>query len=720
MPETLSTPSNTQVKARLLEPYASEGLNKKLMGMVPPGIIRGGRLEASVAPMTVTLQPDPNTGDSVYSYIDANGVQLTFRQVGAINLNLNVGTLPGKTMVIGAQIDYTVSTPTVVRWRAYSIPEITTVPVPEAPYLVIVGQVVIPATGVIPPANVTPLYRRDAWTGISKGVREWENVVYNGSFELAQINTSFAPGIDGCPGFETGGLAGTPFDFSVVRTAPYEGNQHMKITGSGASGSKIMPGLNIVRVREDRLVHVIFALRGVVWGGVGGNGFQGVSLAWYDVDSQALSYTHITDNTLSGTFAWTEIDKIVAVPSGAAWMSYFINIDDDSAAPTGDLYLDVIRVFVESDDKASDVGENGWKRERVIGVKQLNIVPWGPYTDLEDYIRNTLRLFQSGSSSPLQYWLQHALGDQAWDLVLKDGGIKVERWIQDLGEALLGSAANAAIPRMKGNLRAGTSQYTCVMEWNPPTAGFPPLRVFVCEASSMFQLKTVIGLAVNQDWTGTQWSRDDASLSSVFMGIGGGFGSTAFTPALKVHVRKASDASPWADGAALETFSVLFNENTVVPEDGFRVQGPDMQLRFFDNAEYSNLAKTANPPGINTLYSISIIRAWAHMTTTAVAPDVNDSFNVDEVGCSYVGQDLQVDFFEPISDAPVPGSYAQYCVVPSIVGGGAGTNILLSPFDLQITGFKIRAFTADTGVQIDLTSVSVDLCFSVWGRKIAG
>jgi len=107
MSTDLSNPSNTLAKVRWHEQYVSEGINKKLNGVIPSGVVRGGRLVASLVNMTVTIQADPDTNDSIYSHIDANGHQVTFRQIGDVSLDLTA--VASTTVFICLHVDYVIS-----------------------------------------------------------------------------------------------------------------------------------------------------------------------------------------------------------------------------------------------------------------------------------------------------------------------------------------------------------------------------------------------------------------------------------------------------------------------------------------------------------------------------------------------------------------------------------------------------------------------------------
>ena len=63
-PITLNAISNATVKVRWKEPYASEGLNRKVAVVIPAGVYRGLKLGVSASALSVDLQVDA-AGDHV-------------------------------------------------------------------------------------------------------------------------------------------------------------------------------------------------------------------------------------------------------------------------------------------------------------------------------------------------------------------------------------------------------------------------------------------------------------------------------------------------------------------------------------------------------------------------------------------------------------------------------------------------------------------------------
>jgi hypothetical protein len=159
------------IKIRWKEEYVSSGLNKKLCGLVPTGIIRGGLLCPSPSGQKkVIVKADEKTNDIVVSYEDTNGNQMTVNLgKGDIELDLsNFNFLPQEYVYIGLYVDYKIGHETVAEWRYYSYPT------EEA---IIFGSY-------CPNVNIVSLKRRDdAWKNISSGMIRWIPFIKNGGFE---------------------------------------------------------------------------------------------------------------------------------------------------------------------------------------------------------------------------------------------------------------------------------------------------------------------------------------------------------------------------------------------------------------------------------------------------------------------------------------------------------------------------------------------------------
>lgn len=212
MPTTLQD-LTTLTRIRYREPAVSEGLNRKLAVNTPPGVYRGFRL--SIDPLlgdrTVEVSPDPFTNDNAAVYETLTHFSLTVRRDGPAFL-LDLSAYSSQTVVIALYANYAPGVTTVAEFRAYEyFPTDEYTPAPERDELVVLGQVVVPAAGAIPAANITPLRRKVASFARAPGAVPWYPLVSNPYFIRGLTGWEYIvkSDADGEWGLGTGGATGT-------------------------------------------------------------------------------------------------------------------------------------------------------------------------------------------------------------------------------------------------------------------------------------------------------------------------------------------------------------------------------------------------------------------------------------------------------------------------------------------------------------------------------
>ena len=715
MSTILITPSNTLAKMRFQEPFVSEGLNKKLNGIIPNGIVRGGDLVTNTAALQVRIDADPNTGDSVYSYIDANGHQLTFRQVGAIVLDL--APVASTSVYIAAFIQYTTSTATVVQWRAYTLAELTTAPVAEAPEVIVVGRVDVPAGGPIVASEITPELRRDAWANIAKSTSPWVQVVENGHWDMAEETTISGSALSHVVSWSNTLLLGASYTWRIVTTAPLSGAHELEILGDGGSDEvQTFFGDRQVGVRPGELIRVRFSIRGSVWGGIGASGVQGVRLTFYDKNKQVLSTQDVTDSTLSGTFAYTLVDDIVEVPASAAFMCYAMRLDTDALTPSGSIFFDEIRVWKQS----SQVLEEDTRQRLgfdtgVAGAAHLTPVATLGAT-IDDVINETRRVLNGGVTGGIANVVAAIMGETAngFDFNATKMGIKVQRQIKELGASLLGTEADALLARIAANYApTATGEYTLMWEMPIDSGSAETIRLYASEAGlSGAGVGAAITVTVNASWNGSVWNRDVAAVASCRFDVSNDRASFRF--------RAGTETDGWGDNLVgwnqeLEMIlqpPILFGGGVDVVTDGrFRYSG--------GSSIYNNPSSTKTLAGAivfdsiasNVLYANSVSKCWASIRsdgsgsgTGGVA--IDDGMNIDSVSIT-AGGDLSVSFAITMGNA-------DYVV---LVTGQDGNLITGVSFNETTSGFDLDIRTIVNASDVNLTISIANFCFAVFGRN---
>lgn len=193
MPQNLRSIPNTALKVRWKELYASEALNKKVAVIMPPGVYRGLRLDVSAADLSVDMVEDPDKGDHVAVFESSDGFSTTYRDTtsGRVTLDLS-GYSSGETVVITVYVDYQLGVATVGEIRGFTTTEFDALTAAEQEELVVLGQVLRSASGVIPKANITHDGRSVPFLSRASESVPWNPMIRNGGFELGDSGQTYA------------------------------------------------------------------------------------------------------------------------------------------------------------------------------------------------------------------------------------------------------------------------------------------------------------------------------------------------------------------------------------------------------------------------------------------------------------------------------------------------------------------------------------------------
>lgn len=359
-PTNLLTISQDDVRLRWKEEYITAAVNRMQSAYLPQGIIRGGLLRAHPSEnLKVQILGDPKFGDIVMAYRNPNGF-LTAVTLDTAPVTLDLATLASQTVYICAFVDYAVTADTVAYWRAYTQADFDAAP--EKDYLVVWGKVVVPASGLIPSANVDQKSRRDGWRNLSQGLMPWTQVVKNGSFEWKLAN------------WAASGFVSTDADaHSGVRCAS---------VATGAASLQQFVGVPVV---EGGLVHVSAWLKFT-----GATGTVRVIVRFADKDGVVTPSGYPIDLSPSGlTQDWTEYTAVVPVPADMVVISDAYVTSNLSA---GSLLVDDVVVAVQVQNAVQRQRED----DNVFGRSLASMLQLGPKTPPADA---TPDLFQVGYTS---------------------------------------------------------------------------------------------------------------------------------------------------------------------------------------------------------------------------------------------------------------------------------------------------------------------------------
>lgn len=674
MPTQIEQTSAQDAKIRYQEPYVSEGLNKKFHGVVPRGVVRGGRIVPAGSGLNVDLKIDPLYQDSVYSYVDDTGHQITYRE--SSDRSLSLGSFAESVVYIALHINYTNAGPTTVEWRAYTESEYDAGDA-DIDRVIVVGRVDVPDSGPIPAENVTPRGRMDAWEGVSPGILPWTQVVGNPRFDVATtgvfaqsgtVNANRIPRWDPY-NHDVGSQIGSAFTWSISSSDPRSGQHELQISGTGVSTPpEWLPAEGVYPLQPNNKIRVIFWIRGDSWGGVGGSGVQGARIDFYDGEFGFISTEYVTDNTLNGTFDYQKIDHILSAPSNAAHMILHVGVDPDGVNGSGDLFFDEVRCWVEDGVPESDVEAplTADKGRRFMSdsslLSSLFMTPRRVSSDISDFISEMIRFgFDRYNTTSLRGTVPDfsmgRLDAEEWVLRLIGGGIEIPKYIRDLGGDLIGTGqfSDLETPRIETRVDDNSSFKHTLLWKITPDNGAPPIRVYGTYESlsdSVPALVVTSNAFIRSD-VSDYWGRDSNSDDSVMFEIS----------ALKfeVFIHDSSDADLWENLSndnsnwSVPTGIQMANRAAnIVTTRLFQFEGPE--------------SSTKNPQiGDNffpaTITQNNVVKAWGNLRVEAGGSGVSlqDGYNLAAPSIVAGGDRVEIFF-----DADVLGGSYAVLITPEL------------------------------------------------------
>ena len=507
MATDLATPSNTLAKIRWHEQYVSEGVNKKFNGIAPHGVIRGGRLGTSLLNDTVTVEADPDTNDSIYSAIDANGHQVTFRQYGDVALNLSA--LAGSTVYIGLEVVYVVSADTTVKWRAFSQAEVD-----ADASLVVLGSVDVPGvSAIIPESDIYYDRRRDAGWNLSAGMRDWRQIVVNPSFEgrAVSINDDTEELRD-FPFWEMR-IFSSPASWRVLSpgsgpaSQPHTGYNNLIANGGGV-GAHSMTATPVVspRVTPGQVVKSSVWVRGdAVTLGSGAGASVGMVFIFYDWDGNLVtSYQYVEDGTVvTGTFDWFEISATFKVPATTCIMMAYLWVADP-ASFAGDIGFDDFQIWLEpgrvhmpEDRRVDVIGNEVTASGLIVTPSPAQAASVLGDIDPSDIAQRALRLMcKDPNQTSLEHeWRMVSDAIVSWIMSLPQGKLHI-------GKNLAGSTNNAIKERLKTWFYNTDGHYSLMweMDGDGGTSARGKIRIYVAEGAPVSGNQMVVCITHNAEY----------------------------------------------------------------------------------------------------------------------------------------------------------------------------------------------------------------------------
>jgi len=667
---------STETTVRYREPFASDALNRRSAVILPWGVHRGFKLgvDGGAGDRTVNVEADSVVGDHVAVYQSATGHSLTVRRTtGDFLIDLSSYS-PTVTVYVTLYASYSLGATTAATIRVYTEAEFAVAP--EAAEAVILGKVVIAATGALPASAITGNERRMAWMNKTSEQVAWVPLLRNTDFGYLNETVGGDYNMFGALYWEKrrATLGAGDLAWKVSNTDPLVGTYHLVLewTSGGTHGGTANQYLGVPVTPGQRL-RVRFYKR-VIRARVTGTLVFRVQCT--DDAGVDLTPTDISISITSTDASYVMFDRIIEIPASATHLAYVgFRADSVSFSTSGDaVRFDDVQAWLETG------ATEPYLQQSRKGVELRNAIVWKEATQTEFADRGILTRADVDGSNML---LRLERNDQETGSAYDPPALEVKGRLYDLGSALQYSSAQALTPRIRTWVPAvATEDYTLL--WEADGTDADPGRIYLDNSSGGYVH------TLNAIWTPGGWERDNADYSS----------KTELTSVgWKVSYTVDTAPQPWADNAwTHEAFydlrSPLFSAD-------------DLYMKITGTTVASNPAPATVVPG-NALYPKSMVKSWGSGYTTPVGGiTLDDGFNaVASVSPGLV----HVAFPGVVMDAP-------YSVVATS-GDPAFPVFITVPYASKLPGgFDMLFWLAPTGAAVDPNAEVVYFSFIVCGQQ---
>lgn len=511
------------IHSKWKEQFASSSLNKRPVGVVAPGIYRGLILEADplLGDRTVVVATDPVKIDHVAVYETSDGFSVNYRDATTGDITLDLSGFASVTVVVALFISYEVGADTAGTFRVFGDTEFDALATAVRDELVVLGTVVVPASGAIAAGSITLDRRTLASANIQQGTIQQAPIIRNGSFELAEDSAIYRDSAVFWEKSITGGIG-------VWRTVSADSNSGLKCiqleTSTTPVTGRLTQELGTV-IEEGTVLTVKVAVKQLQT--VISGDFR-LFFDWGGADGSVLSTTNLNLNA-GVDVGWREISTFIAVPAGVfSLRAAGVDVNTLLPSSTGQFArIDDLNILIEPLDPQFPYPFSDENRSQVsttaVVVNDANAGALSSKAAVLRYDATTPSTEGTLEVEPRDNNdLPPALGLMGRVLGLGDGLRSV------VGDAI--KARVASTPAV-----GGVSTYTLM--WESVIGGTQGARFYVKDTGDYI-------LTANARWTGSDWTKDVGGTSAVKASLTG--------PSFTVE-SQATGTNTWADGAWTET-----------------------------------------------------------------------------------------------------------------------------------------------------------------------
>lgn len=595
MPSTLLPFADSEIRMRYREPFLTEGLDIKLAINTPPGVYRGFRLGLAGVNMSVQVNADPVGVDHSAVYQTGTGRSLTLWKTGG-NFTLGLTAYASKTVVLAIAAAYTLGSDTTAEIRAYELlPADEFTGAPERPELVVLGTVVVPASGIIAATSISHDRRTMSWETVAPEARTWSPLLRNSSFETSETAATHLRATRFWGGTVSPGAGGT---FAPVTTDANTGLKSLQFSYvSGTPTGVFTQPVNLPVTPGQLLRAQVFVRAQQALTA----GTAALAFTWRDGTGTVVATSTISIPVTGVDGSYRKIESTFPVPSAPAGILTLAEVQIvltavSFAGAGAAIRFDDVQVYAESQSVTGQFlfHERGRAFEVVQDLLFEDQAVWTQDALALRFANGTgligERKDQSASSvvQPLLDWRGRVL----------------------LGNNLLDTEAKALQPRITAPVST-TGGVDFTLMWQSVPTGQPGYRRYVSASGAVIE-------TVNASWDGANWNKDTAGVIALKRLLS--------SVATSVQKRDLAANTPWTD-AAWSSTPFLLDASTSLLTLGVNMAATTFQglitaqagLTVSAGAVNLDAASSIATPLRNYPIDISGFRDWAGTSSYVLA-----------------------------------------------------------------------------------------------------
>lgn len=519
MPLDIQPLPAVSINTKWKEPYASSSLNRRPVGITPPGIYRG--LVLGTDPLegdrTVSIITDPDKGDHVAVFENEDGFSVNYRDGSSGDITVSLNAYVSTDVVVCLFVNYAVGVTTEGFFRTYTQGEFNGLTASFKATLVVLGTVSVPASGPIVADDIALSGRTLASSNLQRGTVQNPPLARNQSFEIGETGQTVRLSSRFWEKNTTGGSGA--WNTSTDRSN--KGTKSIQVTvSSGPFTGEIVQQAGIETTPGE-----IFPCSVFVWQDktISSGDFE-FFMEFSDSNGDLLSTStqDLDGGSVDGD--WREVNPIIAAPLGASALRAFgvrcVAMDPSSTGSFG--YIDSVGVFVEPLDAKLPYAFDQRFRQRLSASALLLMDEDGGFDDPSADITYD----QSSPAGEGSLVLESEVSTD------KPPAMSIPGRLFELGERLLASGTDARKPRVFAKQADGAESLYTLM-WESKRGATQATRFYVKDDGSM-------NLVVNAIWDGANWNKDDGAGGAVRMVLNGDSAVVDSTD---------SGTGTWGDGA---------------------------------------------------------------------------------------------------------------------------------------------------------------------------